>query len=756
MVLLGVWKMKKLNLPLIAGGIIIGVLILIMLFPHKFTSFNPYVIEGIKSSVQKNGTLAIEGAPFSPSKLNILGTDQLGRDILSLLIYGTRLTLELGLLVVIGRFMIALPLGIAAGFGNSFCKAVINLFNVLFSAIPALIISVLILKISFFKGLYKEQSIIAFTIILTAVGFGRMARLIGERTESILSQPFISGEKAIGKKKIRIATQNVLSHLTPELIVLFFIEMALALSMIMELGFFGVYVGNLRVVADTDGAVMQVMNISYEPEWASMLASSMKYISIAPWTVLSPAITFFISIFGFNLFGEGLREELQKKNSQISYKIKEFKKNGVRKIACAVTLIFIIYASFGVFNYFKSSAEDKRAKSIANWEFKDSALIGSDDAEYTADKIKESIKEAGFKPIGNDYIQNYKIDKLYMIDKYLFNIINGAEKEKLIWGKDFSLSSNADYNVSCGIIDGRSINIFKMKNYKIFDNKLVLLDEETYSRADIEKLYIKIKNESKCLGIIYILKGGDKLPDILNKGNDKLPLIYITKEASKFIKIDTKMEIHIESKGLSQQGRNVIGILPGKNKIISKEAIMISLGYNYMDYEKENVSEKIEMMIETAKKLYDKENKQGRSIIIAFFDGNITDNYAGVKNYTENPVYPLENTSVNVDLTSMNVKTSSLVLNTQQVPVTKYFAWAFSHQLEQNIKHKGIQVTKYLSKKTLNQILDDGPNSQEILYYKGAVPTVLTMYNTGNTEKHSKLEKNFTDILVSSITNINY
>jgi len=749
-------EMKKLNLPMIAGGIIIGILVLIIIFPHKFTSFNPYVIEGIKTSVQKNGSLAVKGAPFSPSKLNILGTDQLGRDILSLIIYGTRLTLELGLLVVLGRFIIALPLGIAAGFGNSFCKAVINLFNVLFSAIPALIISVLILNISFFKGLYKEQSIIAFAIILTAVGFGRLARLIGERTESILSQPFIKGETAIGKKKIRIAFENVLSHLTPELIVLLFIEMALALSMIMELGFFGVYVGNLRVVADTDGAVMQVMNISYEPEWASMLASSMKYISIAPWTVLSPAVTFFISIFGFNLFGEGLREELQKKNSKLSYKIKEFKKNGVRKTAFALSLIFIVYASFGVFNYFKNSAEDKRAKSIINWEFKDSVIIGSREAELTADKIKESIEKAGFKPIENDYIKNYKIDKLYMIDKYKFNIINGTVKNGLTWGKEFSLSSNVNYNASCGIIDGSSINIFKMKDYKILDNKLLLLDEETYSRADIEKFNKEIKGESKCLGIIDIIKSEDKLPDILNKGNDKLPLMYITKEASKLIKADSKLEVNIKSKGLSETGRNIIGILPGKNKALSKEAIMISLGYNYMNYDKENSSEKIEMMIETAKKLYDKESKQGRSIIIAFFDGNITDDYAGVKNYTENPVYPLENTSVNVDLTGMNVKTDGLILNTQQVPVTRYFAWAFSHQLEQNIKHKGIEITKYLSKKTVSQILDAGPNSQEILYYKGAVPTVLTMYKTENIEKYSKLEKKFTDILVSSITNINY
>lgn len=748
--------MKKLNLPLAAGGIIIGVLILIILFPQKFTNFNPYVIEGVKSAIQKNGSIAIKGAPFPPSKVNILGTDQLGRDLLSLIIYGTRLTLELGFLVVMGRFIIAMPLGIAAGFGNSLCKSVINLFNVLFSAIPALIISILVLKISFFQGLYKEQSIIAFAIVLTVVGFGRLARLISERVENILSQPFITGEKAIGKSKIKIAFENILSHLAPELIVLFFIEMALALSMIMELGFFGVYVGNLRLVSDTDGAVMQVMNVSYEPEWASMLASSMLYLSTASWTVLSPAVTFFISIFGFNLFGEGLREELQSKNSKLSVRIKLLKKKKAKAAAYALCLLVFIFTVTGLLNHYKSSAEDKRAKSLINWEFKDSVLLGSDEAEYTADMLKNSLEKAGFQPIGKNYIQNYKIDKLYAVDEYEISIKNGLSTAKLIWGKDFSLSSNKTYNLSGEIFDARQADMYKMKNFNIFDDKFVLLDEETYSRDEIAKLYEIVGKESKSLGVIDIIKSDAKLPEIINKGSNGKALIYISKEDSKYLKYDSKLSVYIKSKSLSEEGRNVIGILPGKNKSISKEAIMVSMGYNYLSCDKENAVEKLEMMIETAKKLCDREDKQGRSIIIAFWDGNLEETYAGVKNYTINPLYPLEITAVNIDLTEMNIKRNSLVLNSQQVPVTRYFAWAFNHEFEQNIKRSSIKIEKYASKKTVSEILNIGPNSQEIMYYSGAVPTILTINKSGNEAKQTKIEKSFADVLVSSITNINY
>ena len=139
-----------------------------------------------------------------------------------------------------------------------------------------------------------------------------------ERVRDILSKPFINAELAIGKGKLRIAFENVLPHLVPELVVLFFMEIAGALNMIMQLGVFGAFVGNLRYVASTEGGVITFLNISFEPEWSSMLATSRNYITSAPWMVLFPALAFFISILGFNLFGEGLREILQKRDSRFS------------------------------------------------------------------------------------------------------------------------------------------------------------------------------------------------------------------------------------------------------------------------------------------------------------------------------------------------------------------------------------------------------------------------------------------------------
>lgn len=742
--------MRKRNLPLILGGIVIGIIVLVMIFPEKFTSYNPYVIEGIKTKVQRNAPLSIEGAPFAPSSENILGTDQLGRDILSLIIYGTRLTIGLGLFVVVGRFLVALPLGIAAGFGNGLCKSIINIFNLIFSAIPALLISLLILNISFFTGLAKSESILAFVIVLTTVGFGKLAELIRERVEGILSKPFITGEKAIGKSNVQIAIRNVLPHLAPELIVLIFIEVALALSMIMELGFFGVYVGNLRILADGN----LPLNISFEPEWASMLSTSLTYVNKAPWMVISSAVTFFISILGFNLFGEGLREKLQKKGFKVKINVTS------KKIFKPIAIALVAAIALGLFNQgikiYNNKNSENKLESILNWEFKDQVLVGSEEADYTANKLKESLQNIGFNALGEDFIQQYKISNMAAVNNYTFTTKNSSEEKKFILGEDFSIITSKNISLTGELYDARELDIFNIMDYSAFDDKFILLDEEVYSREVIKDFNNIIKNKSKALGVIDIVKKEDKLPVAINSEILNDSLIYVSRNSSEKLIEQTEISIDIELKELFGQGNNVVGILPGTNPSLSKEVIMISMGYNYFADDKESGIEKIKMMLETAQKLYDNKKNQGRSIIIAFWDGNMKEEGSGVKNYVDNPLKTLNNIVINIDLTNMDIKGDTIVLDPKQVPVAKYSSWAFNHEFKLNMINNGIKVQEYINKKNMTEILNN-LSSAEVMYYKGAVPTIsiLPKYEIDNSEKDVVREK-FVDILVSSLSKINY
>ena len=755
--------MKKPNLALLVGGIIIGLIVLIMLFPKSIARYNPYVIENIKSTTsQQNGSIQLKGAPFPPSKKNILGTDSLGRDVLSNMIYGTRLTIRLGILVVLGRLIIALSVGLSAGFGNSICKSAISLFSILFSAIPALIISLLILKKSYFLGLFRNQSIIAFVIVLTLVGWAKLAGVIRERVENILSQSFITGEKAIGKSNFKIAVQNVLPHLAPELIVLLFMEMSLVLSMIMEIGFFGVYVGNLRVMPDFLNGIAVAVNISYEPEWASMLSTSIAYLGTAPWMVLSPAAAFFISMFGFNLFGEGLREKLQSKDSKFVvyirrlFSLKIFTRKVIKTASLILCAVIIMITAQGISGYYNNKISAKQTSSILNWSFKDRVLLGSEEAKYTADNLQNSLKKAGFIPIKQDFIQDYNIDKIFSADKYNFSINNSNSKRELILGKDFSLQEYRDYILKGEIYNESNIDMFNQKDYNVFKNKFVVFDEEIYSREAIKEFSDKLGKESKALGVIDIIGSDDKLPPVMSRASSGKVLIYMTKAAAENLIEGSKISIDMKGYSLSGKGRNVIGILPGSKPELSKEAIMINMGYNYLSYDKENAEKKLGFALELAKKLHDSKEKQGRSIIIAFMDGNIMEDYSGVKDYNAKSLFHLENVVVNLDLTNMNVKGDTLVMNSQQVPVTRYFAWAFNHQLEVNMKSSGINIEKNINKKSVSDILEKGPDSSQVLYYIGAVPTILTISKPEEAAKINTVETNFVDVLFNTIIKNNY
>ena len=178
--------MKNYNLPLIIAGIILLPIILLVLSPGTFASRSPYTTQNLRSWIE-NSELNFQQPPFPPSPEYPMGSDELGRDIWSYIVYGARLTLGLSLLIVLGRFLIALPNALAAAFGNLFARSLIKQFSLVFTAIPALLISIIILKLDFFQSLNKILSVMAFVIVLSAIAWAKLGSLILERSEDISS-----------------------------------------------------------------------------------------------------------------------------------------------------------------------------------------------------------------------------------------------------------------------------------------------------------------------------------------------------------------------------------------------------------------------------------------------------------------------------------------------------------------------------------------------------------------------------------------
>ena len=192
---------KNKNWPLIIGTALLLVLCFVLIFPDWLTSKNPYGLSFIKFWINEDGALKMATAPYPPSGANPLGSDQIGRDLLSFLLYGCRLTLLLAVGITLFRFLLALPVGIAAGMNRSLCQRIIDRFNLVFTTIPPLLVAIIILRIDLFSSLYKAQSIGIFILTLTLVGWSKVASVIERSTATIMSETYILAERAIGKSE---------------------------------------------------------------------------------------------------------------------------------------------------------------------------------------------------------------------------------------------------------------------------------------------------------------------------------------------------------------------------------------------------------------------------------------------------------------------------------------------------------------------------------------------------------------------------
>lgn len=319
--------MRKINFPLLLGSIIVIFLIILSFYPRLFTHKDPLFEESNKNIEYKENGKWVEKIahnPMPPNRDNILGTDDAGRDVYARIIYGTRNTLTLGLLIALFRMALALPLGIAAGMGMKFVSGIIRIFNTFFTAIPTLLFSFVVLNMTYFRILQMDRAILAFAIVLTITGWAKLAGMIEDSTRRVMEKDFIEGEVATGKTKLQIAYQNILPHIIPDSISLFFKEMGMALFLIAQLAVLYVFVGVSRKVKEL--AFKASYEMILEPEWGgalSRVAVNLKKYNSEYWMLLYPVLAFSIAILGINLTGEGLRIEFQKRESRIISFIRE-------------------------------------------------------------------------------------------------------------------------------------------------------------------------------------------------------------------------------------------------------------------------------------------------------------------------------------------------------------------------------------------------------------------------------------------------
>ena len=219
----------------------------------------------------------------APSAAHLLGTDQLGRDVLSRVLHGGRISLGLGVGVMLASLVSGSLIGLLAGLLGGWWDEAIMRVTDIFLAFPSLILA---MAISAALG----PSLTNVMIAVALVSWPAYARLIRAQVLALREREFVEAARALGSSESRIALRHLLPNTLAPLLVQGSFDVGSAILTAAGLGFIGF------------GAQPPT------PEWGAMVSETRNYISQAPWASSAPAIAILLTVLAFNLIGDGLRD----------------------------------------------------------------------------------------------------------------------------------------------------------------------------------------------------------------------------------------------------------------------------------------------------------------------------------------------------------------------------------------------------------------------------------------------------------------
>jgi dipeptide transport system permease protein len=221
----------------------------------------------------------------------VLGTDDVGRDILSRLIYGSRLSIAVGIVAVTASLVIGILLGLVAGYFKGLIDTAIMRIVDIMLAMPSLLLAIAIVAI-------LGPSIVNAALAISIVSLPHYVRLTRAATMAEMSRDYVTSSRVIGASPLRLMFVCILPNCLAPLIVQATLGFSSAILDMAALGFLGL------------GAQPPT------PEWGSMLANALQFVQRAWWVVTFPGLIILITVLAFNLMGDGLRDALDPKLKQ--------------------------------------------------------------------------------------------------------------------------------------------------------------------------------------------------------------------------------------------------------------------------------------------------------------------------------------------------------------------------------------------------------------------------------------------------------
>ena len=267
-----VWRRLRRNRGALVGMLVLAIFALSGLVAPWLAPYDPYRSD-------------LEGSLAGPRPTHWLGTDELGRDILSRIIYGARLSMVIGGISVSIGVVLGVPIGLFAGyFGGRVDLFSQRAIDVLLG-FPSIILAIVLVTM---LGVGLVNVMIAVGIVSVPT----YARLIRGQVLSLKTQEFVEAARALGAGSVRIVLRHIFPNTLAVLIVQTTLQVASAILSAAALGFLG-----LGVQQPT-------------AEWGAMLSTARQFIQLAPHTLIFPGLAIMLTVMGFNLLGDGLRDAL--------------------------------------------------------------------------------------------------------------------------------------------------------------------------------------------------------------------------------------------------------------------------------------------------------------------------------------------------------------------------------------------------------------------------------------------------------------
>ncbi|MGA1842693.1 MAG: ABC transporter permease [bacterium] len=264
-------EFKKHRMAMAGLGIVLF-LIFIAVFAPFITPHDPYAMDLNKQLLP-------------PSVQYWLGTDKFGRDLLTRIIYGTRISLVLGLIPSLFSLLIGAVMGIASGYCGGKTDFIIMRFADVMLAFPSLILAMVVMYT-------LGPNLFNIFIAISLVGWAGIARVVRSQTLSLKEKEFVEAARAIGVNGNRIMLRHILPNCLPALIVLFSLSIPEAIMYESCLSFLGV------------GAQPPT------PSWGLLVSRGKEHLFSAPWVAIMPGVAILITVMAFNFIGDGLRDAL--------------------------------------------------------------------------------------------------------------------------------------------------------------------------------------------------------------------------------------------------------------------------------------------------------------------------------------------------------------------------------------------------------------------------------------------------------------